>query len=78
VDPELLGSPDTVALLARALRAVPDAPDHLDALSELVNPIDQASSALDAAISDDETAVPASLPDTEVSFPTEDQPALEW
>lgn len=78
VDPELLGSPDTVALLARALRAVPDASD-LDALSALVDPIDQASSALDAAIAPrggPPNVEPPILED-EGARPR-DQPALEW
>jgi hypothetical protein len=49
VDPDFLASADTVAVLARALRAVPDNPDHLDSLADLVDPLEEAANALDAA-----------------------------
>lgn len=78
VDPELLGSPDTVALLARALRAVPDATDHLDALSGIVDPIVQASSAIDAAIAGDGRPTARESSVDELQVRPEDQPALEW
>lgn len=94
VDPEFLASADTVAVLARALRAVPDLSEQLDSLADLVDPLGAAADALDAAGETEpgsgaqadgiDERIPAARAIDEAAAaheaPTDDlgRPALEW
>ncbi|MDX1510394.1 MAG: DUF3499 family protein [Nitriliruptorales bacterium] len=80
VDPEFLASADTVAVLARALRAVPDGADGLASLSRVLDPIEEVGAALDGAVDGvdwdvETTATSSAATDADAE---QEQAALEW